>query len=44
MSHVRELEPTVVRAYSRVGDDLGVSRLPWPNIAVDDALEFLTVT
>jgi hypothetical protein len=36
---VRDLVPAVVRAYSRAGDDLGVARLPWPNVAPGDALE-----
>ena len=39
---VRELEPAVVRAYSRAGDDLGVARLPWLNVAAGDLLELDT--
>jgi hypothetical protein len=35
---LRELEPAVVRAVSRSGDDLGLPRLPWPNVALDDVV------
>jgi len=28
-----------VRAFSRSGDDLGLARLPWLNVAADDVLE-----
>lgn len=38
MATVRELEPTVVRAFSRSGGDLGLARLPWPNVAPGDVL------
>jgi len=34
----RELVPTVVRAFGRAGDDLGVARLPWPDVAAGDVL------
>ena len=39
MARIRELKPTVVRAFSRSGDDLGLGRLPWPNVGADDVLE-----
>ena len=39
MAPVRELRPTLVRCYSRSGDDLGLARLPWPNVAAGDVLE-----
>ena len=39
MGAVRELKPTVVRAYSRSADDLGLGRVPWPNVAPGDVLE-----
>jgi hypothetical protein len=35
---VRDVEPAVVRAFSRSRDELALARLPWPNIAVGDAL------
>jgi hypothetical protein len=31
--------PAVVRADSRAGDDLGLGRLPWLNVAAGDVLE-----
>jgi hypothetical protein len=36
---IRQLEPTVVRAFSRDGTDLGLALLPWPNVAPDDVIE-----
>ena len=36
---VRELEPAVIRAFSRSGDDLGLARLPWPNVGAGDVVE-----
>jgi hypothetical protein len=39
MALARELVPAVVHAYSRSGDDLGIARLPWPNVAPGDVLE-----
>lgn len=39
MATVRKLEPTVVRAFPRSGDDLGLARLPWPNVAAGAVLE-----
>ena len=32
MATVREHEPAVVRAYSCLGDELGLARLPRPNV------------
>jgi hypothetical protein len=39
MAITRELVPTIVRAFSRVGDDLGLGRLPWPNVGSADVVE-----
>ena len=35
----RELEPTVVRAFDRSGDELRLAGLPWPNVAKGDCVE-----
>jgi len=39
MATVREHEPAVVRAYSCLGDELGLARLPRPNVVPGDVLE-----
>ena len=38
MGTVLPIAPTVVRAFTRSGVDLGLARLPWPNVEPGDVL------